>query len=224
MVHDMRSPLMGISGNLEYVLPHCAALPSDDQEGLKDALSSANRLIDMVSSMLDVSRLEAGQMPVNHVTCDLRRAAQETVQRLSGLLRQHPVTIAAMPEEVQVPCDSTLIQRVLVNLLGNAAKFSPLDSPIRIEFQNQPGSLKVTVCDRGPGIPLEYHAKIFEKFGQVEAHHQHQNDSTGLGLTFCRLAVEAHGGQIGVDSTVGHGSAFWFTLPRQSAQSCRETP
>ena len=216
IVHDMRSPLQGISGNLEYMMPHCAALPADDRESLKDAMSSARRLIDLVSSLLDVSRLEAGQMPIKNASCDLRLAAQEAIKLLSGLLQQHPVTIEALPEQVQVLCDTSLIQRVLVNLLGNAAKFSPSESPIRIQFQSQPGSLKVLVCDRGPGIPLEYHSKIFEKFGQVETQPQNQKHSTGLGLTFCKLAVEAHGGQIGVESTVGQGSTFWFTLPKQS--------
>ena len=214
MVHDMRSPLVGITGNLEYLTPHCAALPAEDRDSLRDATSSARRLIDMVSSLLDVSRLEAGKMPINHVLCDLRRLAQETVQRLSGFLQQHPVTIAASPAQVQVRGDNALIQRVLVNLLGNAAKFSPVDSPIQISFQAQPDSLKVMVCDSGPGIPSEYHVKIFEKFGQVEALRQNQLSSSGLGLTFCKLAVEAHGGGIGVESAPGHGSIFWFTLPR----------
>jgi len=213
IVHDMRSPLVGISGNLEYLEPHCAAWPVEDRESLRDATSSAQRLIDMVSSLLDVSRLEAGKMPVNHTPCDLRRIAQETVQRLSGLLQRHPVTIADSPAQVQVRCDNSLIQRVLVNLLGNAAKFSPLDSPIQINFQVRPASLKVMVCDSGPGIPAEYHAKIFEKFGQVDALRQNQLSSSGLGLTFCKLAVEAHGGTIGLDSAPGQGSNFWFTLP-----------
>ena len=213
IVHDMRSPLLGISGNLEYVIPHCDALPVNDQESLKDAMTSARQLIDMVSSLLDVSRLEAGQMPIKYAPCDLRNAAQEAVRTLSGLFQQHPVTIEALPPRCEAVCDVSLIHRVLMNLLGNAAKFSPPGNPIWVKFESLPNSLKVLVCDRGQGIPAESYSRIFEKFGQVESQRLQQEHSTGLGLTFCKLAVEAHGGRIGVESALGQGSIFWFTLP-----------
>ncbi len=217
IVHDMRSPLMGICGNLEFAMLHCAVLPADGQASLKDAMSSARRLVDMVSSLLDVSRLEAGQMPVQRAPCDLRTSAQGAVEMLGGVLNKHPVSIGAVPEAVPTMCDISLIQRVMVNLLGNAAKFSPHDSPIQVEFEDLPDRVRVSVRDHGSGIPPEHHARIFEKFGQVESGNPDPRHSTGLGLTFCKLAVEAHGGQIGVESTPGLGSNFWFTLPKQPA-------
>lgn len=217
IVHDMRSPLLGISGNLEYAMQQCALLPEDCQASLNDAMASSRRLVDMVSSLLDVSRLEAGQMPVQRAPCDLRASAHGAVAMLGGTLLHHPVSIQETPSDVGAMCDTALIQRVLVNLLGNAAKFSPPGSPILIEFEDPPDLVRVSVRDRGPGIPPESHAKIFEKFGQVESGDPDPRHSTGLGLTFCKLAVEAHGGQIGVESAPGQGSRFWFTLPRHAA-------
>ena len=118
--------------------------------------------------------------------------------------------------------DPDIIQRVFVNLLGNAIKCSPEGGTIGIDISLAGDSVRVTVSDQGPGIPEEYHQKIFEKFAQVELPKEGQVHSTGLGLTFCKLAVEAHGGRIGVESAVGRGSTFWFTLPEQA--SCFRRP
>jgi two-component system sensor histidine kinase/response regulator len=114
---------------------------------------------------------------------------------------------------VIVDCDPDIVRRVFANLLGNAVKFSPPDEVIAITIADAQKEIKISITDKGYGIAPEYHQKIFDKFGQVEMHKQHQTHSTGLGLTFCRLAVEAHGGKIGVISEPEKGSTFWFTLP-----------
>ena len=108
-------------------------------------------------------------------------------------------------------CDAPLIRRVLNNLLGNALKFTPDGGSIVIRISLEGGLAHIEVSDTGPGIPSEMHERIFEKFGQVEG--EKAALGTGLGLTFCRLAVEAHGGRIGVRSELGKGSIFWFELP-----------
>ena len=113
-------------------------------------------------------------------------------------------------------CDRDLIRRVNLNLLMNAIKFSPANGEVGIDLNNTDEAVKITVKDNGPGIPAEFHKKIFSKFGQAEIRQQGQLYSTGLGLTFCKLAVATHGGSIGVESEVGKGSTFWFTLPRSS--------
>jgi signal transduction histidine kinase len=98
-------------------------------------------------------------------------------------------------------------------LVGNALKFTPEQEKIGITVKREGDQAQVAVTDTGPGIPPEYHEKIFEKFGQVEAAQKGQKRSTSLGLTFCKLAVEAHGGKIMVESRVGEGSTFRFWLP-----------
>ena len=103
---------------------------------------------------------------------------------------------------------------MIQNLLGNALKFTPSDGWIRLGIEPDENRVCVRVRDNGPGVPPEYQERIFEKFGQVEARANRQKHSTGLGLTFCKLAVEAHGGSVGVESEVDKGSTFWFVLPK----------
>jgi len=106
------------------------------------------------------------------------------------------------------------MRRVIANLVANAIKFTAERGEVRVGVAADPAGVTLTVTDAGPGIPAAYHQKIFEKFGQVEATRQGAQRSSGLGLTFCKLAVEAHGGRIGVESEIGKGSTFWFTLPQ----------
>ena len=100
-----------------------------------------------------------------------------------------------------------------MNLVGNAIIHTSKEGKVWVKVEEKEDQAKVLVIDTGPGIPLEYQEKIFEKFGQVKLGEQNRKYSTGLGLTFCKLAIEAHGGKIGVESKLGQGSTFWFTLP-----------
>jgi signal transduction histidine kinase len=111
--------------------------------------------------------------------------------------------------------DPNLIRRVLQNLISNALKFTDKDKGIITVFIEitAEDNMCVSVVDNGNGIPLEYREKVFDKFCQVATHKQSKGYSTGLGLTFCKLAVEAHGGKIGLESEMGMGSTFWFELP-----------
>lgn len=214
IVHDMRSPLMGISGNLDILEMNLGSgMEANNKQCLEEARMSASTLVEMIGSLLDVSRMESGEMPLHKESCHIKTVVEHAVQWLGGILRQTPVVIEAPTEEHPVVCDTTLIQRVVANLLANARKYSPQDASIRVLIQQIEKAIKICVMDQGPGIAPEYHARIFEKFGQVETDGSQKRYSTGLGLTFCKLAVEAHGGRIGVESTLGHGSVFWFTLP-----------
>ena len=216
IVHDMRSLLTSIYGNLQLLdLGDGKNEAGSDQQSIAGALTSSRTLIEMVSSLLDVSRLEAGQMPLRRENCALLQVTQAAVNLLGGLLHKTPVVFATPNPVAPVSCDKGLIQRVVSNLVTNAANYSPAGCPITLTLQQLAGQVKVSVSDQGQGISPEYHTKIFEKFGQVENGRQGKAYSSGLGLTFCKLAVEAHGGQIGLDSAVGKGSTFWFTLPNQ---------
>jgi signal transduction histidine kinase len=173
-------------------------------------------IIELVSDILDVGKMEAGNMKLKLSLCnpgDLFRNSIAIVESLKG---QRQLSLDALGAEMDLQCDVELINRVLYNLLGNAIKFTTKTGTIRCGVEAGPKWVKFSISDDGSGIPIEYHKKIFEKYGQVEAYENQRKYSTGLGLTFCKMAVEAHGGQIGLESEVDKGSTFWFILPVSS--------
>ncbi len=215
IVHDLRSPLTGISGFLDLALAlEKESLTEDGLEYLQTAKRSTKAVIDMVSAVLDVSKMEAGEMKLHLGECDLVRMAADLMSGMQSLKEGREMVLEAPPAPVTVVADGNLVLRVVQNLLGNSLKFTPPDGWIRLGIHPDGNRVCVTVRDNGPGVPAEYRVRIFEKFGQVEVRANGQKHSTGLGLTFCKLAVEAHGGSIGVESEVGKGSTFWFMLPK----------
>jgi signal transduction histidine kinase len=137
----------------------------------------------------------------------------EVAERFAALAKGRKLSVKAPSAPVTLIADATLVTRVMQNLLGNAIKFTPKSGEIVLEIELADEIIRVSVQDSGPGIPPEHQEKVFDKFFQAEARQQGHKYSTGLGLTFCKLAVEAHGGRIGVTSKPGQGSIFWFELP-----------
>jgi signal transduction histidine kinase len=215
IVHDMRTPLTSIYGFLQTLQTlEGESLSEQGREFVQTALASTEDLVEMVSSLLDVSKMEAGEMKLNLTPCELLTIAGEAIAKVAGLKGDREVVLTGADEPVTVMADAELLARVFQNLLSNALKFTPDDGRVTVSVESGPGVARVLVRDTGAGIPAEYREKIFEKFGQVENAANKRRYSTGIGLTFCKLAVEAHGGQIGVDSEEGKGSTFWFTLPQ----------
>lgn len=219
VVHDMKNPLFGVTFFLDLLAKGSRGHRDDRQaEFLSQALTAAGELVDLVNSLLDVSRLEKGELPLERSTVDLVGLSREAIGHLSAAAAGKEVVLGPAPEILNISCDGGLIRRVFTNLIGNALDFSLRGGIVRVSMETTgDGSAQVRITDQGPGIPPEYHRKIFEKFGRVEAHREGKTYSTGLGLTFCKLTIEAHGGAIGVESKVGAGSTFWFTLPAQAS-------
>jgi len=221
IVHDLRTPLMTVSISMELIMREEERLSALQKDGARIAKESCRELIEMVSSMLDVSRMEEGKMPLRLVLSDLMEIAREAVTSLSVSGRHEDMTLCAAGDVPQCNVDRDIIRRVFVNLLVNAIKFSPPRTPITIEVALVGDAVRCEVKDSGYGIPPKYLQRVFDKFCQVRARKEGKSYSSGLGLTFCKLAVEAHGGKIGVESPstplragkVGKGSTFWFTLP-----------
>jgi len=215
VVHDLKSPLCGITGYLDLALQRGEGkLGKDLTYFIKEGLSSAEDLLEMINSLLDVNRMEAGKLPLNKCKSELTLLAERTVTRLSSLAIGKEIKIESPEGGVWCNCDPDIIYRVILNLLTNALKYVPdRGGKVQIVLSKENNHVSVVIEDNGPGIPAEYHEKIFEKFGRVESQHAGSIYSTGLGLTFCKLAVETHGGQIGVRSEVGKGSTFWVNLP-----------
>lgn len=202
LVHDLRTPLTALIGYAQ-ILTRCAAPRLDEMEkdSLSQMLSLSRTMVGMVSDILDVGRLESDELPLNRVRVELAELARESaalVGQVDGKTVEVEGTCAA---EV----DPELFGRVLTNLIANGIKYSPPGGVVRVVL-SEPGEIRV--IDRGPGVPEEMRERIFEKYGQADR----KKYSTGLGLAFCKLVVEKHGGTLGVDGQVGHGSQFWVRL------------
>ncbi len=219
IVHDMRSPLQIISGFIQLLQTFSEnEICEQAREHIAVMGKSSENLIEMVSSLLDISRLESNQMPLELEPTDINSIVSKVLANYEGLENIPCLKTNFKTNNVKVSADPVIIERVINNLLGNACKFTPLNGSITISVDHEDSSIKVGITDTGCGIPPEHQTKIFEKFGQVELREQKHKYSTGLGLTFCKLAVEAHGGTIGVDSSPGQGSTFWFALPLENVK------
>jgi two-component system sensor histidine kinase/response regulator len=212
MVHDMRSPLTVLAGHLEFLNDGCEKLSPEGVADLQAAMQSAQVVTRMANDLLDVSRLEEGKLVPNLAEHDLGELAVRVRSSMNSFERGRSIEL-----EVQSPtvasCDSALVERVLENLVNNAIKHTPSGSAISIWVGSRAQRARVTVSDQGAGIPVEARQKIFEKFGALAARNKNRYHSAGVGLAFCKLAVEAHGGAIGVDPREPKGSTFWFELP-----------
>jgi PAS domain S-box-containing protein len=209
IVHDLRSPLSAILMSITLLKTRGTG-SKEDAKLLGRAQEGAEKLMEMVSQLLDVSRFEAGEMQLEISDCDLLTLVRSAVATLEPLIGKRCLEISG-GEGRNVPCDEEIVQRVIGNLLGNALKFTTNGGTVKIQVDYGTDCARVSVTDDGPGIPEEFHGRIFEKFGQLNCGKHHVG--TGLGLTFCKLAVEDHGGRIGLQSKVGEGSTFWFELP-----------
>jgi signal transduction histidine kinase len=218
IVHDLRSPLSSVMASIELMTKGIAGeLAATQRNVLNIAYKSAVQMLDMINALLDISRLESGRMPLDlkhHALCPLIERAVEQLASLAqerNMLVQHDLPASLAP----IRADGDLLVRVVQNLVANALKFSGVGSTVLVrafaapEGQERERFVTVAVVDRGVGIAPHDQEKIFAKFGQVGE----RRGGTGLGLTFCKLVVEAHGGRLWVESRLGEGSTFFFTLP-----------
>ena len=223
IVHDMRSPLFVLELLLSEIEISLQSL--NDPETAKNhrtALANVRKLTGMTNDMLDINRLEQGKMPIGKKMTDLSKIAHAAMESMDALAEGKTLLVNA-PEPVIASCDPEIVGRVFCNLIGNALKFTPIGGKISIAVGVADGSALASVTDTGPGIPPEFHQKIFEKFGQVEG--KQKRMGVGLGLTFCKMAVQAHGGIIGIESELKKGSRFWFTIPlAESGEPIQSVP
>lgn len=218
IVHDLRSPLGGILGYHELLMmSEGGTLSERASEYLAKAHTAGERLISLVNSLLDLSKLEAGELRLSPTSCDLAAMAREVSDCLGSTFEGRQVAVLCEGGDHVVEGDRELLTRVLQNLIANALRFTPEFGVVTIRIEAGPSQTSIRVIDSGPGIAPADHQRIFEKFGQVERTGPRMG--TGLGLAFCRLAVEAHGGTIGLESDLGKGSTFWFQIPRSPVAS-----
>lgn len=212
MVHDLRNPLNVVSGSLDIMQEQVDNLPSGDMmQTVRIARHSTRRMLNLINGILNISRLESGRMPLQERPLDMSELIMDVLDAQRPLAREKDLRLEYEANDVQslVSADRDLLERVIQNLVGNAIKFTPSEGVIRVVLEQEADGILVTVSDTGPGVPNEIQDQLFRKFVTG----MHSERGSGLGLAFCRMAVEAHGGQIWLESGAQEGATFCFTIP-----------
>jgi signal transduction histidine kinase len=216
MSHELRTPLNAIIGFSEVLGEKLFGELNEKQaEYTDDILTSGRHLLSLINEILDLSKVEAGRMELELATFDLPLAIDNARTFVRERATKHGITLDVTVDERlgDIVGDERKIKQILLNLLSNAVKFTPEGGRIGIEARQVDGSVEIWVSDTGIGIAPEDQPKIFEEFRQVGSDYAHKSEGTGLGLTLAKKFVELHGGRIWVESEIGKGSKFTFTLP-----------
>jgi signal transduction histidine kinase len=219
MSHELRTPLNAIIGFSQVLRDEMFGEVNERQaEYLDDIVSSGNHLLELINDVLDLSKVEAGQVELEIAPFSLRDVLERGVVMVRERATRDGVSVAlaAHADAEVVEGDERRIRQVIFNLLSNAVKFTPAGGAIDVDSSRVNGEVRVAVSDTGPGVAPEDRERIFDEFQQAEAGLD-QREGTGLGLAVSRRLVELHGGRIWVESEPGKGSTFVFTLPVRSA-------
>jgi PAS domain S-box-containing protein len=223
--HELRTPLTSIRGALQLVLGR--ALPAEvtprTRELLSVSLNNSERLIRLINDILDISKIEQGPIPLRRVPLDPAELCRVAAQGVAAFAAGRGIALdLALSEELPpISADRDRALQVLTNLLSNAIKFSNSGQQVTISAELVAGAVCFAVRDEGRGIAPEHHARIFERFQQIDSSSTREVGGTGLGLAICKALIEEHGGRIWLDSGLGNGATFSFTLPLASGD---ETP
>jgi signal transduction histidine kinase len=210
IVHDLRTPLTALIVGIE-MLETDGTLSGTQQEIMAIAAGGGRTLLGMINDLLDVEKMESGSTDLQYDEITPAAIVAGAVAQVAFLAEESRTTVVTDVAADLLPFsgDGKKLSRTLVNLIGNAIKFTGTGTVTVSARQDDPHTIRFAVRDTGQGIPAESFGRIFEKFGQLDS----RRVGTGLGLAFCKLAVEAHGGRIAVESTLGKGSTFSFTIP-----------
>jgi PAS domain S-box-containing protein len=214
--HELRTPLTVIGGCLSTLITEWNRLsPSEVQQLLKDALLESQSLSHLIENLLELSRAQAQQLTLYSEMIDIKSLVKETLHKIKQQAPSHRFVTSVPSEPMLMNADPLRIERILYNLLDNAAKYSPPDSQIKVSANAEPERLVIGVSDHGKGLSSSEQTRIFGPFQRLENNRPDQARGAGLGLMVCRRLVEAHGGEIWVESKKGRGSTFFFSLPRR---------
>ena len=214
--HELRTPLTSISGALRLVTGGALGdVPPKMQSMLEIAHKNCLRLSHLINDLLDIEKLSAGKMPMDLQIQALMPLVEHAIESTRDYAAQLNVRfeICERDDAVAVKVDGDRLQQVLANLLSNAAKFSPVQMPVQIVVRTQEKSVRVSVIDRGPGIPERFRARIFQKFSQADSSDARQKGGTGLGLVISKELIVRMHGEIGFTSEPGVHTCFYFKLP-----------
>ena len=216
IVHDLKTPLTSVLGTLEMLGEGDFGPVSETQRrAIRDCEGKADELLALINDLLEIARLEEASLPLDLTPVAPRALVDEMMHEWAMRFEQEGarVTVEVAADAPRIEADAQLLKRVLANLLQNALTHSGHAVELRIGVRREETGALFTVADNGPGIPPEYHELIFRKFEKAKNPNTPRVRSSGLGLAFCRLVAEAHGGKIWVASSEGRGSAFHLLLP-----------
>ncbi|MCP3982268.1 MAG: response regulator [bacterium] len=210
LVHDLKNPLAAILGNLELLEMRSG---SDLLHLVQRSKRGADRMLQMILNLLDVERLEEGRLQPEQKRLNATTLVQGAVKDAEASAGQRDVTLVAEADgAVKALGDVALLRRVVDNLISNAVRHSPMGGEVRVAARMRAEGVEIAVVDSGPGVPAAYRENIFDKYRQIDARNSNETANRGLGLTFCRLAIEAHGGTIWVDDGPDGGACFHCVL------------
>jgi PAS domain S-box-containing protein len=217
--HELKTPLTSIKGSVDNMLDGLTGALNEKQiRYLARIKSNTDRLSRLINDLLDLSRIEAGRVEVRRASLLLTALAEEVAEHLKQLAAEKLIRIEVPPPDPQMTvwADRDKVTQVLMNLIGNAVKFTPQDGKVIVAIEkNGNDYIQISIADNGPGIRPEEADKIFSKFYQVANVDKQKPQGSGLGLAISKALVEMHGGKIWVESKLGRGSTFYFTLPAQ---------
>ena len=211
--HDLRNPLTIIQGHIQVLASGLeqAGVNGDLRGGVEAIQRSAKRMNAMIQDLVDVTRFESGQLPLEQQSVDLCDYLQSLLSRTELLIDYARVTLEIPSDLPPVSADYNRLERIIVNLLSNALKYSTPGTPVLVRARQEAGMVRISVTDEGPGIPPEELPLLFQRYYRVKG--TQKKEGIGIGLYIARLLVEAQGGRIWVESDLGKGSTFSFTLP-----------
>jgi signal transduction histidine kinase len=210
--HEIKNALGPLAMTLQLAERQLLAGRAVAHADLAFARGQVQRISRLVLDLMDVAGMDLGHFAVEPITADLRQVVSGAVEAFRrGQSLELPLTSTLPDDPVLAPIDAVRIEQVLLNLLENASRYAPAKAPISVDLCRHGESARVSVHDRGPGVPAAEAGRLFDRFVRGAA--ATGTGGLGLGLYLCRQIVEAHGGTIGVDSSPGQGATFWFELP-----------
>ena len=226
--HELRTPLTSIRGSLGLITGGAVGEMSDQAESLLSiAHKNTERLLLLINDILDLQKIEAGNMPFDFKDTQLDVFMADAINSNQPFAEAHEVSIELnnhTDTDTQLIADSDRLLQVMNNLLSNAAKFSPSTSKIIVDVSSNDSEIVIAISDQGPGIPEKFRDKLFEKFTQSDSSDTRNIGGTGLGLSIAKLIIEKHNGSINYETTMGQGTTFYIHLPYLSSTTTKNTP